>query len=120
MKERFKSWEYHRTLENAERLMEMKLLGWSFRAINSISSPFNLDDIVDESVRAVIGARGTSHLPGKPPKPTLQGYDDKGHPEYGTGIVLAMRTISQGGFYAECARRLTEAWDEYYRKEALH
>ena len=82
---------------NAERLLELKLLGWAYRKLEPVQSPFNVEKAVDD----VIAAFTPKIRPGqfKCPKPIEP---------YGPEIVLAMRQLN--GIYGELYRHLTAKW----------
>ena len=112
---RYNDWEFTRNLENAERLLEMELLGWSFRAINDVSCPFNVPQLVQMTLREIFNKRGISYRPVRPPKPEPNGYGKNGRPTYGSEIVVAMNMLSVKGFYGQVGNAMSEAWDSAYR-----
>lgn len=83
---------------NAERLLELKLLGWAFRKLEPVSSPFNVEKAVDDVIAAMKIPPG--HF--KCAKPTEP---------YGPEIVLAMRQLN--GIYGELYRHITAKWASF-------
>lgn len=97
---------FDKCLDNAERLLEIELLGWSFRSIHNVPSPLSLPEVV----QATIKNAGLKDTRVTRPEPT--GNDKAGRPIYGPEIVLAMRTINPA--YGELRRHMAAKWKLFY------
>ncbi len=98
-------WMFKRCLENAERDFEQKLLGWSFRGINKITTPFPIAQAVDNVIATLKVPAG--HF--RTPKPQPTGTDARGKDEYGADMTIAMQRLPYGALFTH----MREKWEQY-------
>lgn len=82
-----KEFEFKKNYENCEHYLEMRLLGWSFKGINNISSAWSIPNLVDQYIKEV---RAEDSLCQKPEGGSIN-------------MVIAMRKLSPhyGGLYVK-------------------
>ena len=103
---------FEQCLDNAERLLELELLGWSFRSVHQIRSPLSLSEVVQNVIRNLkIDPAQTRHS-----KPEPVGTDKNGRAIYGADIVMLMRELNP--YYGELRRHLGAQWKLFYEKKA--
>jgi len=97
--------DFREMAENGERMLELKLLGWSFRSVHQVTTPFPLEVAVDNVIK------GLRFPPGhfETPKPQSTGTDKRGRDEYGPELIIAMRRLP----YGPLRRHLRDRWDQY-------
>lgn len=91
----YKEWEFAQNNSNAERCLELALLGWCYRKEIDITCPFSVRQFVDQFIR-------TEKIPlakFQCPKPA------SGHPD----IVLKMRELPYGALWVAMAQRWMQA-----------
>lgn len=92
-----KEYEFKKNYENCEHFLEKRLLGWSYKGTNNISSPWNIPNFVDEYLKSL------------GPIPTfLCQQPEEGDPK----IVLAMHKIRS--YYGSMYVKFKNMWFEKY------
>ena len=101
---------FNKCVENAERLLELQLLGWSYRSIHDVPSPLSLS----EAVSAVMTSMKLDPTDTRCEKPQPTGMGENGRPTYGPELIMAMRTLNP--VYGELRRHLNAKWQMFYEK----
>ena len=103
----YREWEFAKNVENAERLLELKLFGWTFRAIQNIGCPFSIDNVVQNMVTRLKVPLSTFATT----KPTPIAYNEEGRPVYDSTIALQMHKLSKSGLYSELRLDMANQWE---------